>query len=101
MSTAQRATDHEVVSIYRHSDEQLDALLTRAPECVLMWGTRDGWPGLAPEKLFEGRDLAVTTDFRDVFGELLHVHMGTPLASLSDVLPGHDVQLSSFPGLFG
>ncbi len=39
-----RATDHEVVSIYRHSDEQLDALLTKAPECVLMWGTKDGWP---------------------------------------------------------
>ena len=39
-----KATDHEVVSIYRHSDEQIDALLTKAPECVLMWGTKDGWP---------------------------------------------------------
>ena len=39
-----KATDHEVVSIYRHSDEQIDELLTRAPECVLMWGTKDHWP---------------------------------------------------------
>ena len=39
-----KATDHEVVSIYGHSEEQLDQLLTRAPECVLMWGTQDHWP---------------------------------------------------------
>ncbi|MEM9622529.1 MAG: hypothetical protein AAF993_12820 [Pseudomonadota bacterium] len=39
-----KATDHEVVSIYRHSDEQIDDLLTKAPECVLMWGTKDHWP---------------------------------------------------------
>ena len=29
------------------------------------------WPGLEPAKLYEGRDLAVTTDFRDVFAEIL------------------------------
>ncbi len=34
------------------------------------------WPGLAPEQLFEGRDLAVTTDFRDVLGELVRDHLG-------------------------
>jgi uncharacterized protein (DUF1501 family) len=33
------------------------------------------WPGLATEQLFEGRDLAVTTDFRDVFLEILTKHM--------------------------
>ncbi|PYS31374.1 MAG: hypothetical protein DMG11_01645 [Acidobacteria bacterium] len=33
------------------------------------------WPGLAPEQLFEGRDLALTTDFRDVLAELLVKHM--------------------------
>lgn len=37
------------------------------------------WPGLEREQLFEGRDLAVTTDFRDVFAEVLGV----------DVFPGH------------
>jgi len=31
------------------------------------------WPGLEREHLFESRDLAVTTDFRDVFGELLGI----------------------------
>ena len=39
-----KATDHEIVSIYRHSDEQIDELMTKAPECVMMWGTKDGWP---------------------------------------------------------
>lgn len=39
-----KATDHEVVSIYRHSDAQIDALMSKAPECVLMWDTKDHWP---------------------------------------------------------
>ena len=39
-----KATDHEVVSIYPHSEAQIDALMTKAPECVLMWGTKDHWP---------------------------------------------------------
>jgi uncharacterized protein (DUF1501 family) len=34
------------------------------------------WPGLEPEQLYEGRDLAVTTDFRDVLGELVRDHLG-------------------------
>lgn len=34
------------------------------------------WPGLAPEQLNEDRDLALTTDFRDVFAELLVGHLG-------------------------
>lgn len=38
------AEDHEVVSIYGHSEEQLDRLLSLASECVLMWATKDGWP---------------------------------------------------------
>ncbi len=36
--------DHEVVSIFPFDDEQLNELLTDARECVLMWGTQDGWP---------------------------------------------------------
>jgi uncharacterized protein (DUF1501 family) len=44
------------------------------------------WPGLAPEQLFEGRDLALTTDFRDVFSEILVKHMG--VADVSKVFPG-------------
>ncbi len=38
------AYDHEIVSIYGHSEAQIEQLMTRAPECVLMWATRDGWP---------------------------------------------------------
>ncbi len=34
------------------------------------------WPGLEREQLYEGRDLAVTTDFRDVFAEVVSGHMG-------------------------
>ena len=40
------------------------------------------WPGLAPEQLHEGRDLALTTDFRNVFSEVLANHM-----RLKDVAP--------------
>jgi uncharacterized protein (DUF1501 family) len=44
------------------------------------------WPGLAPEQLFEGRDLALTTDFRDVFAEILINHMGAH--DVAQVFPG-------------
>ena len=33
------------------------------------------WPGLAPEQLHESRDLALTTDFRDVLSELVAKHL--------------------------
>jgi uncharacterized protein (DUF1501 family) len=46
------------------------------------------WPGLEREQLYEGRDLALTTDFRDVLGELVSRHMGNP--SLKGVFPGYD-----------
>ena len=39
-----RAEDHEVVSIYPHSQDQIEKMMTLAPECVLNWATRDGWP---------------------------------------------------------
>jgi uncharacterized protein (DUF1501 family) len=34
------------------------------------------WPGLAREQRYEGRDLAVTTDFRAVFDEVVRGHLG-------------------------
>src|SRR5690606_1400565 len=41
------------------------------------------WKGLKPDQLNEGRDLAVTTDFRDVFAEAASKHLGcTDLAKL-------------------
>jgi uncharacterized protein (DUF1501 family) len=36
------------------------------------------WPGLAREQLFEGRDLEVTTDFRQLFAETAWKHLGVP-----------------------
>jgi uncharacterized protein (DUF1501 family) len=45
------------------------------------------WPGLAPEQLYENRDLALTTDFRDVLGELVVKHLGN--GQLSGVFPGY------------
>jgi uncharacterized protein (DUF1501 family) len=44
------------------------------------------WPGLQKEQLFEGRDLAVTTDFRTVLSELVRGHLGQ--TDLSSVFPG-------------
>lgn len=36
--------DHEMVSIYPFSDDEIDQLMNNSNECVLMWGTKDGWP---------------------------------------------------------
>ncbi len=36
--------DHEIVSIYPFTDEEVDQLMDNSVECVLMWGTKDGWP---------------------------------------------------------
>ncbi len=52
------------------------------------------WPGLQNEQLHDSRDLALTTDFRDVLGELVARHMGNP--ALPGVFPGYQ---PSFPGL--
>jgi uncharacterized protein (DUF1501 family) len=46
------------------------------------------WPGLAAEQRFERRDLAVTTDFRDVLGEVVTRHLGLGPESLARVFPG-------------
>lgn len=64
---------------------------------VLLRGGR--WPGLAREHLLDGLDLAVTTDFRDVFAEVLDRHMG--LRRLAPVFPGFSVASSRYPGILG
>ncbi len=45
------------------------------------------WPGLDVSQLYEGRDLAITTDFRDVFAECVTTHLGA--RDISQVFPGH------------
>ena len=46
------------------------------------------WPGLDQSQLYEGRDLALTTDFRDVLGELVTSHLGNQ--SPKSVFPGYE-----------
>ena len=46
------------------------------------------WPGLQTEHLYEGRDLAVTTDFRQVLSEAVYRHLGSQ--ELAKVFPGFD-----------
>jgi len=55
------------------------------------------WPGLNDHQLNEGRDLALTTDFRYVVGEALTKHIG--VKDLSTVFPGFDNNPRKFPGL--
>jgi uncharacterized protein (DUF1501 family) len=47
------------------------------------------WRGLATNQLYEGRDLPVTTDFRDVLISLLERHMNLNDGQLSQVFPGY------------
>jgi uncharacterized protein (DUF1501 family) len=53
------------------------------------------WPGLKNDQLYEGRDLALTTDFRDVFGEVAMRHLGA--TDLNAIFPRHAVK---FRGVF-
>jgi uncharacterized protein (DUF1501 family) len=47
------------------------------------------WPGLKPDQRHEGRDLAITTDFRDVFHETITAHLGLSKDDAAKVLPGY------------
>jgi uncharacterized protein (DUF1501 family) len=69
---------------------------------VLGGGVKGGkvygkWPGLSSQQLYENRDLAITTDFRDVFSELLTKQLNVP--SLKSVFPGYDASPSKWRGL--
>ena len=55
------------------------------------------WPGLAPEQLYEGRDLALTTDFRAVFTEVASKHLGA--SKLDALFPGFTPRV--VPGVMG
>jgi uncharacterized protein (DUF1501 family) len=57
------------------------------------------WPGLDQSQLYEGRDLALTTDFRQVLGEAVVRHMGNK--SLATVFPGFDNRSSKFLRFLG
>jgi uncharacterized protein (DUF1501 family) len=55
------------------------------------------WPGLAPEQLNEGRDLALTTDFRAVFAEVASKHLGA--SKLDRLFPGYDAATRGWLGV--
>ncbi len=71
---------------------------------VLGGGVKGGkvygkWPGLDSSHLNENRDLQVTTDFRDVFGELLVRQAG--VGNLAPVFPGYDCDRGKWRGVMG
>ena len=55
------------------------------------------WPGLRNEQLYEGRDLAITTDFRDVFSEVAIRHLGA--ANLKTIFPNYQIDNANFRGI--
>lgn len=64
-----------------------------------VWLQGGRWPGLAASQLVDGRDLAVTTDYRDAYAEVLYRHMR--LNDVAPVFPSHTVASSRFPGVIG
>ena len=57
------------------------------------------WPGLREDQLHEGRDLALTTDFRDVFAEVAMRHLG--VQNPANIFPGYAVSPERFRGFLG
>ncbi len=55
------------------------------------------WPGLRIEQLFQGRDLAVTTDFRNLFAEIAIRHLGVP--GSAPLFPGFPTNSAKYPGV--
>jgi uncharacterized protein (DUF1501 family) len=57
------------------------------------------WPGLKEHQLHENRDLALTTDFRDVFAEVAVRHLG--VKDPASIFPGFEVSPKRFRGFLG
>ncbi len=55
------------------------------------------WPGMSEGQLYEGRDLAVTTDYRSVLSEIISKHLGD--RDLKSVFPGFANDPAKFLGL--
>lgn len=60
-----------------------------------VWGR---WPGLNTPQLYEGRDLAITTDFRSVIGATLGGHFGLGKAQIASLLEHYQAD-SSLQGI--
>jgi uncharacterized protein (DUF1501 family) len=57
------------------------------------------WPGLERELLNEDRDLALTTDFRDVFAEVLVRHL--QCKTTDKIFPRYPIETTRFVGMLG
>jgi uncharacterized protein (DUF1501 family) len=55
------------------------------------------WPGMATEQLYQNRDLAITTDFRQVLGEAAYKTLGA--RNLQLVFPGSELKTTQFLNL--
>jgi len=58
------------------------------------------WAGLGTGDLHQGRDLPVTTDFRDVIDLIMEAHLGLAAHARRQVLPGFTAQRNTLSGLF-
>ncbi len=72
----------------------------------VMWllgdGVRGGkvygdWRGLSSDQLYQERDLAITTDFRDVIATVLERHLQLPDGKLSQILPNYQPLQKNLP----
>jgi len=82
-----RSADQNASGGTDHGNASAAFVLGGAVRGGIYLGTR-GWPGLARDRLRDGRDLMHTFEHRDVMAEILLRHLGLPVASLSAVLPG-------------
>jgi uncharacterized protein (DUF1501 family) len=55
------------------------------------------WPGMSEDQLYQGRDLAVTTDYRSVLSEIMTKHLGNH--DLKTVFPGFASDPKQFLGM--
>lgn len=61
-----------------------------------VYGGDGDWPGLATADLYQEDDLNWTTDFRDIYWEILARHMGVDNTALAQILPGHGYSALNF-----
>jgi len=56
-----KTSDHEVVSIYPFTEQEIEQMMAHSNECVLMWATRDGWPvGVTHAFVWDGEKIWLT-----------------------------------------